>query len=93
MPLKRSGPRILITTEGIEFLMMDGHTEVLCRAECDLLREKFGREAFAVSAIAEENPELKLPLISGAPWIQAEVVYCARHEMAVTIEDGLTRRI
>jgi hypothetical protein len=42
MPLKHSGPRILITTEGIEFLMMDGPREVLCRAACDLLREKFG---------------------------------------------------
>lgn len=42
MPLKRSGPRMLITTEGIEFLMMDQSREVVCRAACDLLREKFG---------------------------------------------------
>jgi len=41
MPLKRSGPRILITTEGVEFLMVDGLMEVVCRAECGLLREKF----------------------------------------------------
>jgi glycerol-3-phosphate dehydrogenase len=57
------------------------------------LSEKFGDEAFMVVAITKENPELKLPLISGAPWIQAEAVYCARHEMAVTVEDVLARRI
>jgi hypothetical protein len=42
MPLKRSRPEILITTDGVEFLMVDESTEVPCRAECDLLREKFG---------------------------------------------------
>jgi glycerol-3-phosphate dehydrogenase len=57
------------------------------------LSEKFGGEAFAVLAIIDENPELKLPLVSGASPIRAEVVYCARHEMAVTIEDVLARRI
>ncbi len=44
-------------------------------------------------ALAEENPELKSPLAAGAAPIQAEVVYCARQEMAVTIEDVLARRI
>ena len=57
------------------------------------LSEKFGGEAFAVLAIIDENPELKLPLVSGASPIRAEVVYCARREMAVTIEDVLARRI
>jgi glycerol-3-phosphate dehydrogenase len=57
------------------------------------LSEKFGGEALAVLAIAEENADLKSPVISGAAPIQAEVVYCARHEMAVTIEDVLARRI
>jgi glycerol-3-phosphate dehydrogenase len=60
---------------------------------CLHLSEKFGGEALAVLAIAEEHPELKSPVISGAPPIQAEVVYCARNEMAVTIEDVLARRI
>lgn len=65
----------------------------LAEATARHLSDKFGSEAFAVAAIAKESQELKLPLISGAPWIQAEVVYCARHEMAVTVEDVLARRI
>jgi hypothetical protein len=42
MPLKRAKPDIIVTTEGVEFLMNDESTEVPCRAECELLREKFG---------------------------------------------------
>jgi hypothetical protein len=42
MPLKRGRPEIVITSEGIEFLMQEETTEVLCRAERDLLRDKFG---------------------------------------------------
>jgi glycerol-3-phosphate dehydrogenase len=57
------------------------------------LSEKFGTEAFAVLALAEQNPELTSLLVAGAAPIQAEVVYCARQEMAVTIEDVLARRI
>jgi glycerol-3-phosphate dehydrogenase len=64
----------------------------LTEATARHLFEKFGSEAFAVVAIATDNPKLKLPLIFGAPAIEAEVVYCARHEMAVTIEDVLARR-
>jgi glycerol-3-phosphate dehydrogenase len=57
------------------------------------LSEKFGTEASDVLAIAKESSDLKSPLVAGAAPIQAEVVYCARREMAVTIEDVLARRI
>jgi glycerol-3-phosphate dehydrogenase len=57
------------------------------------LSEKFGTEASDVLTIAKESSELKSPLVAGAAPIQAEVVYCARREMAVTIEDVLARRI
>ena len=57
------------------------------------LLEKFGSEGTAVLAIAATNPELKSSIVVGAPAIQAEIVYCARQEMAITIEDVLARRI
>jgi glycerol-3-phosphate dehydrogenase len=57
------------------------------------LAEKFGNEAEAVLALTNEDPSLKSAIVaSGAP-ILAEVVYCARSEMAVTIEDVLARRL
>jgi hypothetical protein len=42
MPLKRSVEEILVTMDGVEFLMADESTEVPCRAECGLLRDRFG---------------------------------------------------
>jgi glycerol-3-phosphate dehydrogenase len=57
------------------------------------LAEKFGTEAEAVLAFANGNPDLKAPIVNSEAPIQAEVVYCAREEMAATIEDVLARRI
>jgi len=57
------------------------------------LSQKFGTEAAAVLALAKQNIEMKEPIVQGAAPIRAEVVYCAREEMAVTIEDVLARRI
>lgn len=57
------------------------------------LSQNFGTEAAAVPALAEQDAELKKPIVQGAAPIRAEVVYCAREEMAVTVEDVLARRI
>ena len=57
------------------------------------LAEKFGTEAEGVLSVAKEDSRLNSPLIPEVPSIQAEVVYGARTEMAVTIEDVLARRI
>jgi uncharacterized protein DUF1488 len=42
MPLTRSREKILLTMNGIKFLMEDGQTEIPCRATPDLLTETFG---------------------------------------------------
>jgi hypothetical protein len=42
MPLTRSKERILITMNGVKFLMSDGATEVPCRATRGLLEDRFG---------------------------------------------------
>src|SRR5215470_1806652 len=57
------------------------------------LAEKFGTEAEEVLALAKEHPDLKAPIVRSATPIQAEVVYCARTELAATIEDVLARRL
>ena len=57
------------------------------------LLEKFGAEARLVAAIAGENPELKSLIVPEFPAIRAEIVYCARLEMAMSLEDVLARRI
>jgi glycerol-3-phosphate dehydrogenase len=65
----------------------------LSEATARHLAEKFGNEAEAVLALTNEDPNLKSAIVvAGAP-ILAEVVYCARSEMAATIEDVLARRL
>jgi glycerol-3-phosphate dehydrogenase len=57
------------------------------------LAQKFGTESPAVLEVAKQRPELYAPVTEGALPIQAEVVYCIRQEMAVSIEDVLSRRL
>jgi glycerol-3-phosphate dehydrogenase len=57
------------------------------------LAEKFGTEAERVLSLAKEDSRLISPLVREAAPIQAEVVYCARTEMVITIEDVLARRL
>jgi glycerol-3-phosphate dehydrogenase len=45
-----------------------------------------------VEALAEHDPALAAPLVEGLPYLRSEVVYAARHEMAVTVDDVLSRR-
>jgi glycerol-3-phosphate dehydrogenase len=56
------------------------------------LAGKFGTEAFKVLDLLQENRSWKGRIASGWPLIEAEIVFCIRHEMAETIEDILARR-
>jgi glycerol-3-phosphate dehydrogenase len=57
------------------------------------LTRKFGRFASRILDLTREDRSLMSPLVEGAPPIRAEVVYCAREEMAVCVEDVLNRRL
>lgn len=57
------------------------------------LAAKFGTRADRVLDLARETPDLKGLLVDCLPILRAEVVYCVRNEMAVTIEDILFRRM
>ncbi len=71
--------------------LMEEHR--LTEATAQHLAGKFGTGAPAVLRLAEEDPELRLPLVEGEAPLRAEVAYAARHEMALTVEDVLARRI
>jgi glycerol-3-phosphate dehydrogenase len=45
-----------------------------------------------VLALADHQPSLRAPLVAGLSYLKAEAVYAARHEMARSIDDVLTRR-
>ena len=56
------------------------------------LSQKFGTNATKVLQLAKDEPDLAQPIVPGLAPLRAEIAYCVRNEMAVTIEDVLMRR-
>jgi glycerol-3-phosphate dehydrogenase len=52
----------------------------------------YGSDAAAIQKLVDETPELGRPLDLQLPYVEAEVVWAARAEMARTVEDILARR-
>jgi len=77
----------------------DGRVETLAEAHgvtqktAQHLVQKFGTCADRVLDLAREDSLLLSPLVEGSPQIGAEVVYSIREEMAISIEDVLSRRL
>jgi glycerol-3-phosphate dehydrogenase len=53
----------------------------------------YGDEALEILDVIEERPTLGERLISNLPYLRAEVVHACRAEMALTLEDLLSRRL
>lgn len=64
---------------------LDYHTD-------EHLSEVYGGEAAWIQAYVEENPALGKPIVTGLPYLMAEVLYAVQHEMALTLCDVLIRR-
>jgi glycerol-3-phosphate dehydrogenase len=56
------------------------------------LAARFGGHARAVVALLGTDPSLGEPLVEGLPYLRAEAVHSARHEMVVHLTDLLWRR-
>lgn len=56
------------------------------------LLRTYGDDATDVLALAESEPLLTERLIADLPYLAAEIVYAIRQEMAITVEDALSRR-
>lgn len=52
----------------------------------------YGSDQVAVEKIIENNPELGERLHKRLPYLKAEVIWAVRNEMAITVEDVLSRR-
>ncbi|HVC68726.1 MAG TPA: glycerol-3-phosphate dehydrogenase/oxidase [Acidimicrobiales bacterium] len=53
---------------------------------------RHGGETPAVLALADGHPDLLEPLVPGLPHLRVEAVWAVRQEMAMTIDDVLSRR-
>lgn len=56
------------------------------------LENRYGTEVSDVLALSHDDPALAEPISENLPYIGAEAVYAARHEMAQTLDDILSRR-
>jgi glycerol-3-phosphate dehydrogenase len=56
------------------------------------LAGRYGTEADLVLDLVTANRELGEPLVPGLPYLRAEAVHAARHEMARSVDDVLSRR-
>ncbi len=57
------------------------------------LANRYGGKAVDLIEMIKAEPSLGEPLIDGMPYVRAEALYAVRHEMALTLDDVLSRRI
>jgi glycerol-3-phosphate dehydrogenase len=83
-------------TKHLPLLGADGYESVMASAASDPalrhLADRYGDEARTVLTIAADVPDGREPLVPGLPYLRAEAIYAARHEMACTLDDVLSRR-
>ena len=65
----------------------EGHPQIAAR-----LADRHGTEAPAIAALGEELDLLR-PLVPGRPFLEAEVAWAVRHELALSVDDVLSRRL
>jgi len=70
-------------------MKIHGYSEQLQEGHWQL----YGSDALAIQALAKEEPKLAEKLHPDFPNIAAEVIWAVRNEMAVKVEDILSRRI
>jgi glycerol-3-phosphate dehydrogenase len=61
-------------------------------AQLSHLISRHGSEAPQIIALCRHDASLAEPLVPGLPYLRAEAIYAARHEMAHTLSDVLARR-
>jgi glycerol-3-phosphate dehydrogenase len=85
----------LIGSEGftLDYWKKLASNDRIPEATARYLAAKYGTTAAKVLELAQEDPELAAPIVPDFPAIRAQVIYSARTEMAVSIEDVLFRRL
>jgi glycerol-3-phosphate dehydrogenase len=79
-------------TKNLKLIGADGYKVVPTGGADAHLAGRYGTEAVEVKALIAFDPSLAEPLVPGLPYLRAEAVHAARHEMATTLEDVLARR-
>jgi len=56
------------------------------------LHSRYGSQASVLKKMMEQDPTLGEELVPGLPYLRCEAIYAVTHEMALTVDDVLTRR-
>lgn len=56
------------------------------------LRSRHGNDAVELLAMIDNDPSMGEPLVPGLPYLRCEAIHAVTHEMAMTLDDVLTRR-
>jgi glycerol-3-phosphate dehydrogenase len=86
------GRKARCRTKKLPLLGAEGFTEAEPGTREAHLGDRYGSLAPSVDELVAKDAELAEPLVAGLPYLRAEAVYAARHEMATTIIDVVTRR-
>ena len=76
-----------------EMVAARGRTLGLSQQSAEHLIANYGKDALHIVDLVEQSPELAERICIDFPAIMAEVVYCLGNEMAMTLDDMLSRRI
>jgi glycerol-3-phosphate dehydrogenase len=79
-------------TKRLRLLGADGYVEPAGTERPAHLRRRYGTLAAEIEAMIVADPALGEPLVPGLSYVAAEAVYAARHEMARSVDDVLSRR-
>ncbi|MGH8993327.1 MAG: FAD-dependent oxidoreductase, partial [Acidimicrobiia bacterium] len=90
----RTGSLPLFGADGYDDMAGPGAAERLGLAAdvAEHLAGRHGGQARTVAAMVVDQPALAEPLVPGLPYLAAEAIYAVRYEMALTLEDVLSRR-
>jgi glycerol-3-phosphate dehydrogenase len=79
-------------TSRLKLVGAEGYVEPEVDSPATHLAGRYGNEADELEALMRADERLALPLVEGLPYARAEAVFAARHEMATTLDDVLSRR-
>ena len=90
--LKVLGRRERCRTKRLRLFGGDDHRDGVPGTVEAHLHGRFGSFWAAVQALVDADPTLGEPLVDGLPYLRAEAIHAVRHEMALTLDDVLSRR-
>ena len=90
--LLQLGRRARCRTKSLKLLGAQGFREPAASSPDAHLASRYGGEMAALRTLIASDASLGEPLVEGLAYLRAEAIYAVRHEMALNLDDVLSRR-